>query len=140
MKTTLVMVITVRYKQNVDNVYENNTVVMVTTVRYQKSVKCIWKQHCCYSDYCPLWTKLGVYIKTTLLLWWLLSVINKMWIVYMKTTPLLLYILSTNKNGPCIQKHQSCHVTYTPLLAENNTAVSTTHHVEASKPLQIYRK
>ena len=41
MKTTLVMVITVRYKQNVDNVYENNTVVMVTTVRYQKSVKCI---------------------------------------------------------------------------------------------------
>ena len=40
MKTTLVMVISVRYKQNVDSVYENNTVVMVITVRYQQNVEC----------------------------------------------------------------------------------------------------
>ena len=38
MKTTLVMVITVRYQQNMDSVYENNTVVMVITVRYQQNV------------------------------------------------------------------------------------------------------
>ena len=32
------MVITVRYQQNMDSVYENNTVVMVITVRYQQNV------------------------------------------------------------------------------------------------------
>ena len=35
------MVITVRYQQNVDSVYENNTVVMVITVRYKQNVECI---------------------------------------------------------------------------------------------------
>ena len=57
MKTTLVMVITVRYKQNVDNVYENNTVAIVITVRYEQSLECILKQRCCYGDYFPLSTK-----------------------------------------------------------------------------------
>jgi hypothetical protein len=60
------MVITVRYKQNVDSVYENNTVVMVITVRYKQNVECIGKQRCRYGDYYPLSTKRGVYMKTTL--------------------------------------------------------------------------
>ena len=38
---------------------------MVIAVLHQLSVEFIWKQHCCYGDYCPLSTKRGVYENNT---------------------------------------------------------------------------
>ena len=53
------MVITVRYQQNVDSVYENNTVVTVITVRYEQNVDSVYENNTVVMVISPLSTKCG---------------------------------------------------------------------------------
>jgi len=53
------MVITVRYQQNVDSVYENNTVVTVITVRYGQNVDSVYENNTVVMVISPLSTKCG---------------------------------------------------------------------------------
>jgi hypothetical protein len=74
MKTTL-MVITVRYQQNVDSIYENNTVVMVITVRCQQNVDSVYENITIVMVHTVYEQKRAMYTETSQLPCYILSVI-----------------------------------------------------------------